>query len=311
MTALTVPDVAGMDELAAAFAYAKGGWYLGPAAAGTKHPGSVLGKDWQHKTSRDPQVLTSWLAGTDHGIFLHAGRSGAVVIDVDKVAGLAACPVLVEALAAHIKAGHPVQSTGPGRGHYVFLQPPGRILGNSKGRLTGAWGEVRGRNGVIVVEPTPHPDGRKYEWLATGPVPELPAELAELLPDAADAQDAATDAEVAAFLAAHTARWQPHRLDLTVTDLAKRIAAGEARHDTALVKTCLALREAAAGYFPAAEAVRRIGAVFTAAACRDMPGRETKTRTPDIAASEYAGIAAWAVGQIGAGGSAATWRAER
>jgi len=240
-------------------------------------------------------VITAWLAGTGHGIALHAGRSGAVILDVDNLDGLADCPALVDALVAHIKAGHPVQQSRPGRGHYVFTQPPGRNLGNGKGRLDGPWGEVRGRNGVILAAPTLHPEGRRYEWLTTGSVPELPAVLAELLPDAADAQDAATDAQVATFLAAHTAATRPSNLELTVADLEKRITAGESRHDTALAKTCLALREAARGLFPAAEAVRRIGEVFTTAACRETPGRSTRTRAEAV--SEYAGIVAWAVAQ--------------
>jgi hypothetical protein len=293
---LTVPDVAGMDTLSAALAYAKAGWYVGPVKRGTKDPGSVLGKDWQHKTSRDPKVIIAWMTLAGHGVFLHAGRSGAVIIDVDNVPGLAECPALVAVIEAHIKAGHPVQSTGPGRAHYVFTQPPGRSLGNSKGKLTGPWGEVRGRNGVILAAPTPHPEGREYRWLATGPVPELPAEVAALLPDAAEATDAATDAEVAAFLAVHTAHWQPHRLELTVADLEKRLAAGESRHETALVKTTLALKESVRGMFSAADAVRRIGEVFTAAARREMTNRRTRTKAE--AASEYAGIVAWAVAQV-------------
>jgi hypothetical protein len=295
--------VTGMDTLTAAFAYAKAGWYLVPVRHGANNPGSVVGDGWQHMSSREPQVITAWLAGTDHGIALHAGRSGAVIFDIDNIPGLADCPVLTDALNAHIRGGYPVQRTGPGRGHYVFTQPPGRSLGNSKGRLAGPWDEIRGKNGVIVAAATPHPEGRKYEWVvATGPVPELPAVLAALLPDATDAQDAATDAEVAAFLAAHTARWQPHRLELTVADLEKRINAGEARHDTALVKTALALKEAARGMFSATDAADRIGEVFTAAACRDMTATRprTRTRTRAEAVSEYAGIVAWAVGQAAA-----------
>jgi hypothetical protein len=293
---LTVPDVTGLDVLSAALAYAQAGWYILPVGQGTKRPLPELGSDWQHKSSRDPEVITAWLAGTGHGIALHAGRSGSVILDVDNLAGLAICPALVDALAAHVKAGHPVQQSRPGRGHYVFTQPPGRSLGNGKGRLTGNWGEVRGRNGVILAAPTPHPDGGEYRWLAIGPVPELPAGLAARLPDGAEAEDAATDAEVAAFLAAHTAATQPHKLELTVADLEKRIIAGESRHDTALTKTCQALREAVQGFFPAAEAVRRIGEVFTAAACRDITGRRARSRAE--AASEYRGITAWAVAQV-------------
>src|SRR5690348_3043949 len=82
---LTVPDVTGMDTLTAALAYAKAGWYVGPVKRGTKDPGSVLGKDWQHKTSRDPKVIIAGMALAGHGVFLHAGRSGAVIIDVDNI----------------------------------------------------------------------------------------------------------------------------------------------------------------------------------------------------------------------------------
>jgi AAA domain-containing protein/bifunctional DNA primase/polymerase-like protein len=293
---LTVPDVTGMDTLTAALAYAKAGWYVGPVKRGTKNPGSVLGSNWQQHTSRDPKMIIAWLALAGDGIFLHAGRSGAVIIDVDNIPGLADCPPLVAAIGAHIKAGRPVQSTGPGRGHYVFTQPAGRMLGNGKGKLTGNWGEIRGRNGVILAAPTPHPEGREYKWIATGPVPELPGELAALLPDAAEAADAATDAEVEAFLSSHTASWQPHRLELTVADLEKRINAGESRHDTAVVKLTLAFKEAARGMFAAREAARRIGEVFTAAACRDL-GDDRRTRDKNTARDEYAGIVAWAVAQ--------------
>lgn len=108
MTALTVPDVTGMDTLTAAFAYAGAGWYILPVRRGTKRPLPELGDDWQHKSSRDPQVITAWLAGTGHGIALHAGRSGAVILDVDNLDALPDCPALVDALEAHVRAGHPV-----------------------------------------------------------------------------------------------------------------------------------------------------------------------------------------------------------
>jgi hypothetical protein len=43
------------------------------------------------------------------------------------------------------------------RGHYVFATKPGEF-GNSAGAFM-RYGEVRGRNGVIIAEPTPHADG--------------------------------------------------------------------------------------------------------------------------------------------------------
>lgn len=160
---LTIPEISDDDDcLTAGMKYAAVGWYVGPLAAGTKHPGSVLGTSWHTKTSRDPDLIAAWFAGTDHGIFLHVGRSGAVVFDVDH-------PELIPpALAAAIEKCHPpFQSTRadePGRGHYVFAVPEGRTFGNGTGSLGGAWGEVRGANGVIVAQPTQHPDGGRYKW---------------------------------------------------------------------------------------------------------------------------------------------------
>jgi hypothetical protein len=84
----------------------------------------------------------------------------------------------------------PFQSTRANdslRGHYIFATPQGGNYGNSKGMLRGAWGEVRGKNGIIVVSPTPHSkasQGGQYLWVRTGLVPLLPTELQKLLPEA-------------------------------------------------------------------------------------------------------------------------------
>src|SRR5689334_2877535 len=81
---LTVPAVTPDDDtLTAALKYAAAGWYCIPVRRGAKHPGSILGKAWHHQSSRDPDQITAWFAGTDCGIALHCGRSGAVVLDID------------------------------------------------------------------------------------------------------------------------------------------------------------------------------------------------------------------------------------
>jgi hypothetical protein len=163
---LSIPVLAdGVDMLTAALRYAAAGWYVLPVLLGTKHPGSVVGNDWHDQSSRDPQQIVAWFAATSHEIVLHCGRSGAVVFDVD------APTKLPDVLRKHLAdASPPFQSTRPdtpGRGHYVFLQPPGRTLGNGTGRLGGAWGEVRGLNGVIKVFPSKHADGGEYRWERT------------------------------------------------------------------------------------------------------------------------------------------------
>lgn len=301
MTTLSIPDVDGLDAMTAAFAYAKAGWYVGPLKNGSKNPGSRLGDSWQSKTSRDTDVLASWFAGSNDGLFLHAGRSGAVVFDVDQPAKLDG--VLLAAIG---DTQPPIQSTRsnhPGRGHYVFAQPEGRILGNGLGKLPGGWGEIRGLNGVIVAEPTRHEasdKGGQYRWTRTGMVPALPEPVADLLHDSNPGQDAATDAEVRAFLNDHNDATRPGLLDVWVSLFTTKASEGESRHDRMISVCAGAMAEARAGYYPARAAMERLETAFLDAVTKDGHGKQGKARGPGMARSEWAGISAWAVAQANA-----------
>ncbi len=174
----------------AAHAYAACGWFVLPVGTGSKHAGSVLGAGWPEKTSRDSRVVDGWFRpGGDLALALHVGRSGAVAFDVDRP------ELLPEVLAAAIEAHRgPFQSTrrtAAGRGHYLYRQPASAVLGNARGQLSGPWGDVRGRNGIIVVEPTRHAkadEGGRYCWLRTGTLPELePVLLGALIRPRAEA----------------------------------------------------------------------------------------------------------------------------
>ena len=303
MTALHVPDVTPDDDpLTAALAYAKAGWYIVPIKPGSKHPGSILGFGWNDKSSREPEVIVDWLAGTNNGIALHVGRSGALAFDVDTPDNLP--QVLEQAIATHAPPVQTTRATGdPRRGHYLFTQPPGRTLGNGTGRLGGTWGEIRGLNGIIVVTPTVHEnhtDGGLYQWAQTGPVPALPPELADLLDDTTHAEDAATDTAVAAFLTAHTKTSRPELLNAWVATFEQKVRAGESRHDRMVSILTGALKEAAAGYFPATEAAGQLGQAFLASVSQPPRGKQGTARTGAKARSEWGGILAWAVAQASA-----------
>lgn len=285
-----IPDET--DNLAAAMEYGNAGWYVGAAKRGTKHPGSVLGKGWHTQTSRDPQVIAAMFAGTDHSVFLHLGRSGALGIDVDHP------DKFPEALRKHLLTA-PYQSTRPGetrRGHYPFVAPPGRLLGNGTGKLGGSWGEIRGQNGVIIVAPSVHPspDG-EYRWHRTGIVPVLPAEIADLLPDGAPAEDAATDQAVAAFIDQHTSAERPGVLNGIKAAFRKNIETGQSCHTSAISAVAGAMKEAAAGLYPAKLAIDELRPMFANYAA--LGGSSGRTRTGAAAESEWQGILAWAVGQ--------------
>lgn len=292
---LHIPEITDdMDTVAAALAYAEAGWYVLPVdlTKDGKHPGTVVYDGWPSKSSRDPQQIAAWFAGTDYGIALHCGRSGAIVFDVDDP------NKLPEVMVQHLDSA-PHQSSrpdSPGRGHYVFLQPPGRMIGNGMGRLGGSWGEVRGRNGVFIAAPTPHKVGGMYRWLRNNPIPVLPKEIGELLDDSSSAEDAASDAEVQTFLAEHQGDERPHVIHGWRAAWNKHMKAGHARHPSMVSVLTGAMKEARAGFFPASAAEHMLRELFIEAKTRDPINGETQL-TAKQAHAAFSGILSWSVAQ--------------
>jgi putative DNA primase/helicase len=290
-SALSVPDIdPGADNLTAALAWAKAGWYVLPVKRGTKDPGSIVGRRWQHKSSRDPKVIAAWFAGTDHDIAVHCGRSGAVVLDVDK-------PELVPAdWWQHLNTA-PYQSSRPDtpdRGHYIFAMPEGRSIGNP----AFPWGEVRGLNGVIIVANSFHKDGGEYRLQRTGSLPVLPDDIADKLDDASPATDAATDAAVRRFLDEHKSQTRPTILAGWTSALTTKFDACESRHMSTVSVLTGAMKEARAGYYPAQAAVDTLRPMFLAAVAKPpTSSKQNAPRAGSVAEAEFAGILAWAIGQ--------------
>ncbi|WP_435279282.1 bifunctional DNA primase/polymerase [Streptomyces sp. 1222.5] len=299
MTELHIPQITEEDDnLAAGLKYANAGWYVLPVDRATKHAGSVLGKGWPAKSSRDAEDIVSWFAGSNDSLALHVGRSGAIAFDIDHPEHTP------EALStAIIQTQPPYQSTRaniPGRGHYVFTVPEGRRLGNGTGGLGKGWGDVRGLNGIIIVAPSVHEkadQGARYRWETSGPVPVLPEGVAGLLRDTGDSSDAATDNEVRTFLAAHTASARPGLLSGILTQFADAVATGTSRHEALVLSLAGAVRESAAGMYPAADMARRMLTAFTEVMSASRDGVE-RTRSPQSARSEFMGVLAWSIGQL-------------
>lgn len=292
---LTIPDIdPDADTLTAALAYAKHGWYVVPIRRSTKHPGSILGDGWQRQSSRDPEQLVAWFAGSGDGVALHCGRSGAVVLDIDNP------DAIPDIMRPHLHAA-PSQSTRPEqpeRRHVLYLMPPGRRIGNGMGKLRGAWGDVRGVNGIIVVAPSVHPEGGEYRWRKTGPVPMLPTEIADMLPDTGDADaDAATDEQVTTFIKQHTEASHPGLLGAAITQFRERLASGESRHNSAASILAWAMDEAAGGVYTAQHADTELSAIFLASKTDTDSAHGRELRTLGAAKREWAGIRAWAVGR--------------
>ncbi len=296
-----VPDVAALSLVDAALAYAKAGWYVLPTdPADVKNPGSVVHGRWQDKSTRDPEQICAWWRGNPgYGIALHVGRSGAVVFDLDiddlDVIARAGRPEIAEALrsAGAIQHGR----CHGDRGHYVYATAPGESFGNGPGRFR-RWGQVRGRNGVIIAAPTPHPTaetkGGHYQWKRVGPLRPLPGVLRACLSEAAGEADPLTEAELDEFLDTYVGggcgredcRNTPRG---PVTRFNNQVAQGCSRHDTMASVLPWAFSEAMGGCYSAREALVQLHNAFAAAFTED----DDPVRRSQLG-NEFVRLAQWA-----------------
>jgi len=298
---LRVPDVAGLSPVEAALAYADAGWYVLPTGpTDIKNPGSVVHGHWQDKSSRDSrQIRAWWRENPDSGIALHVGRSEAVAFDLD----IDDLDVIARAgrpdIAAALRSAAAVQTTRcqGDRGHYLYATAPGESFGNGPGAFR-RWGQVRGRNGVIVAAPTPHPDagtkGGRYQWKRVGVLRPLPEALRASLLAAAGETDPLTRAELTEFLDTYAGGGCGRAGCLNspkgpVARFRSQVADGCSRHDTMASVLPWAFSEAMGGCYSTREAFERLHSAFTAAFTEDDdPARRNQL------GSEFVRLAQWA-----------------
>ncbi|WP_368681665.1 bifunctional DNA primase/polymerase [Mycobacterium intracellulare] len=245
-----IPDVSGLDSFHAALAYAKAGLYVLPVKIG-KHPGSVVGRDWPQKSTRDPDVVEYfWDLNPDAGIALHTGKSSLIVFDLD-------VDVVADEL-DWLRAGLFQSTRGRrgARGHYVFTSSEVFVSGGLTLSDGTSVGEIRSGNTVIIAEPSPHAkadEGGQYLWITKGDVPPLTDEAhAYLTPYGTtrarwSASIEAPDELVTQALADWTANTRPKALDGPVKSIS------EARSGTRdLTRNALrfAASEARVGFYP-------------------------------------------------------------
>ncbi|OQQ31071.1 hypothetical protein A6410_05460 [Prescottella equi] len=280
----------------AALAYAEAGWFVLPARPGTKNPGSVVGSGWPEQSTRDADQIREWWGeNPDYGIALHSGRSGAVVFDLD-TDELTSLP---SDLREGLQYGK-FQSTRRGenaRGHYVFAVPTGESYGNSAGAFA-SFGDVRGKNGVIIAAPTPHVDsethGGGYLWGDGGPVPDLPDALRTCLRAAPEHEaEPMTEAELGDFFAKYTENDRLGLLAGVLKVFEQNVNGGMSRHEALVLALPMAYREAVAGCYPAETATAEIQEAFNASFHLTITGGGRSRPAPD----EFARTARWAAAQ--------------
>lgn len=154
-----------------------------------KHP--RRGIRWRDKSTRDPQTIEwLWDRGPNANIGIDCGKSGIAVLDADtyKPEGKKSYEEILEQIPP-IKT--PTVQTGGGGFQHIFACGE-REIRNSTGILPGI--DVRGIGGYIVVPPSMHISGRRYEWIYDlfYPKQPYPERLAEMLIKPKGAQEKRT-----------------------------------------------------------------------------------------------------------------------
>lgn len=132
-----------------------------------KHPLTANGV---HAATLDPEAVEAWWRRWPNaGIGLPAHDNGLAVLDIDpRHGGVESMTVLTDDLKHRgITLPHTLtQVTGSGGWHLVFAEPPGGIKGGSNVFGPDYPGlDTRGRGGYIVVAPSEHVSGSRYQWV--------------------------------------------------------------------------------------------------------------------------------------------------
>lgn len=146
-----------IDLAGAALALVERGWAVLPLVPGGKAPlGQLVPHGW-HDASADPALVASWWARQPRAnIGVACQMSGLVVIDFDPRDGPDDLHELEDRLGPLPET---VRALTGSAGSHILLAHPGVEL---VGRLSPGV-EVKSRH-YIVVAPSRHPSGRRYEW---------------------------------------------------------------------------------------------------------------------------------------------------
>lgn len=154
------------------------GWPVFPVNG--KKPATANGL---HDATTDrSRIHTWWGPASDHGLALSTGEpSGVWVLDLDGEEGEQS---VLELQKKHGQLPETVAARTGGGGYHLFFQmPEGRDVRNSAGKVAEGV-DVRGTGGYVVLPPSPHPSGNRYEWIeGRSPEETSPAPAPEWLLD--------------------------------------------------------------------------------------------------------------------------------
>ena len=131
-----------------------------PVRAGDKRP-AVRWKQYQSKIASKKEVRNWFRQQPDANIGIVTGKvSNLVVIDVDPRHGGAESLAGLES--AHERLPHTIEALTGSGGRHIYFEHPGFDIQNRVGLKPGI--DLRGDGGCVVVPPSLHPSGKRYDW---------------------------------------------------------------------------------------------------------------------------------------------------
>lgn len=145
--------------LAAALWYARRGWPVFPLSPRGKEP---IEKGGFHNATTDEDTIHQWWTRHPEAN-IGIPTSFFVCLDVDPRNG--GDETLADLTTKHGQLPHTVEAiTGGGGSHFLFQHPTSNRIRTTK---IGLGVDVKGDGGYIVVTPSIHPEGPKYQWEAS------------------------------------------------------------------------------------------------------------------------------------------------
>lgn len=151
--------------------YINAGWSILPVKPDEKRPYMTNWLQYMHSKA-SKETLDNWFSNlSGAGVGVVTGKiSNIIVLDVESW-----CKIPIEELLKK----YPTElysKTGSG-GYHLFYQYPNNVskVANRVGIFDGA--DLRADGGFIVLPPTRHPSGNKYEWVSKGMMGVFPASL--------------------------------------------------------------------------------------------------------------------------------------
>lgn len=138
-------------------------WHIFPLRPRTKEPFGGLGV--YNATNNLDQIWDWWRWQPNANIGWHPGADGCLALDADRYKDAYRGDNLLTLSDQETTTN----LTGSGGIHLVWKMPDGELFGNAtKGLPAGI--DIRGWGGYIVLPPSIHPNGRRYQWeLGYGP----------------------------------------------------------------------------------------------------------------------------------------------